>query len=33
SNDAGSVMYGKEELDVTDSVLEYLNASYKGAKE
>ena len=33
SNDAGSVMYGKEELDITESVLEYLNASYKGAKE
>ncbi|WP_299213878.1 OmpH family outer membrane protein [uncultured Dokdonia sp.] len=33
SNDAGSVMFGKEELDITDSVLEFLNASYKGSKE
>lgn len=33
SNDAGSVMYGKEELDITDSVLEFLNTTYAGSKE
>jgi len=33
SNDAGSVMYGKEELNITESVLEYLNGAYKGSKE
>ena len=29
SNDAGSVMFGKEELDITDQVLEYLNSDSK----
>lgn len=33
SNDAGSILYGKQELDVTDNVLEYLNGAYKGSKE
>ncbi|GGG20821.1 membrane protein [Dokdonia pacifica] len=33
SNDAGSVMYGKEELDITDSVLKHLNDAYKASKE
>ncbi len=29
SNDAGSVLYGKEELDLTASILAELNAAYK----
>lgn len=33
SNDAGSVLFGKEELDLTPVVLEELNKSYKGSKE
>ncbi len=33
SNDAGSVMYGKDELDVTQSVLTYLDEAYKATKE
>lgn len=32
SNDAGSVLYGKKELDLTSIILEELNAAYK-AKE
>lgn len=33
SNDAGSVLFGKEELDLTPVVLEELNKSYNGSKE
>lgn len=33
SNDAGSVLYGKEELDITEAILTDLNATYKGSKE
>lgn len=33
SNDAGSVLYGKEELDLTPLVLEELNGSYTAEKE
>jgi len=33
SNDAGSVLYGKEELDLTGTLLEELNASYTAEKE
>lgn len=33
SNDAGSVLYGKEELDVTDAILNELNTAYKSSKE
>lgn len=29
SNDAGSVMFGKEELDITDKVIDYLNSDSK----
>ncbi len=33
SNDAGSVLYGKDELDITDAVVTELNAAYKVSKE
>ncbi len=33
SNDAGSVLYGKEELDLTNTILEELNADYKASQE
>lgn len=33
SNDAGSVLYGKEELDLTSIILDELNASYTAKKE
>jgi len=33
SNDAGSVLYGKEELDLTDTILKELNADYSATKE
>ena len=33
SNDAGSVLYGKDELDITDAILSELNTAYKGSKE
>lgn len=32
SNDAGSVLYGKEELDLTDAILKELNDNYDGTK-
>ncbi len=33
SNDAGSVLYGKDELDVTEQILTELNTNYKQSKE
>lgn len=33
SNDAGSVLYGKEELDLTEKVLEELNKEYTSSNE
>lgn len=33
SNDAGSVMFGKEELDLTEELLEDINTAYKSEKE
>lgn len=33
SNDAGSVLYGKKELDLTTTILEELNTAYEAAKE
>ena len=33
SNDAGSVLFGKEELDLTPVVLEELNKNYNSSKE
>lgn len=33
SNDAGSVLYGKEELDLTETILKELNADYSATKE
>ena len=33
SNDAGSVLYGKDELDVTEQILTELNTTYKDSKE
>lgn len=32
SNDAGSVLYGKKELDLTETILNELNASYEASK-
>lgn len=31
SNDAGSVLYGKKELDLTGTILDELNAAYKSS--
>ena len=33
SNDAGSVLYGKEENDLTQTILDELNATHKGGGE
>jgi len=33
SNDAGSVMYAKEELNITESVLKHLNDAYTASKQ